>query len=164
MSRFPNPGGGGPLRREGGYRPDSGGASITVLFDPEKPEQELYDTLAEQQARLLEINSSQLRKYFGETKDLYRQFNALTATVHDDAEKQRIYCGRIEARFKMLRSKVAYAVGRKTLQLDHNFAAFLQDGIKKVQNHQHFVRFVMHFEAVVGFMYGLGNVDKKERR
>lgn len=27
-----------------------------------------------------------------------------------------------------------------------------------VQNRQHFVRFVMHFEAVVGFIYGLGKV------
>lgn len=158
MSRFPSQGGGYQQRRDGGNRPNTGGAPITVLFDPDKPEQELYDTLAEQQAQSLEINSSQLRKYFGETKDLYRQFNALTAAVHDNAEKQRIYHEQVEARFKMLRSKVAYAVGRKTLQLDRNFAAFLQEGIKKVQNHQHFVRFVMHFEAVVGFMYGLGKV------
>lgn len=157
MSRFQTQGS-GPLRRESGNRPNTGGASFAVLFDPEKPEQELYDTLAEQQAQSLEINSSQLRKYFGETKDLYRQFNALTAAVHDSTEKQRIYHEQVEARFKMLRSKVAYAMGRQTLRLDRNFAMFLQEGIKKVQNHQHFVRFVMHFEAVVGFMYGQGKV------
>jgi len=156
MSRFPTQG--GPPRRESGNRPNTGGAAFSVLFDPEKPEQQLYDALAEQQAQSLEINSNQLRKYFGETKDLYRQFNALTAAVHDSDAKQKIYQEQVEARFKMLRSKVAYAEGRSTLRLDRNFATFLKEGIKKVQNHQHFVRFVMHFEAVVGFMYGLGKV------
>lgn len=159
MSRFPNQGG-GPLRRDsGGFRPDSGGAPFAVLFDPEKPEQELYDTLAENQAQSLQINSSQLRKFFGEAKDLYRQFNALTAANTSDAEMDRIYRERIEARFRMLRSKVAYAErpGGQA-RLDRNFATFLKEAIQKVKNHQHFVRFILHFEAVVGFMYGQGKV------
>lgn len=159
MSRFPNQGGGPVRPNSGGHRPDSSGASITVLFDPDKPEQELYDTLAEQQANTLQINSSQLRKFFGEAKDLYRQFNALTAAGANDSELDRIYRERIEARFRMLRSKVAYAErpGGQA-RLDRNFAAFLKEGIQKVKNHRHFVRFVLHFEAVVGFMYGQGKV------
>lgn len=140
-----------PYNKGGGY---GGGEapSFTPLFDPKKPEQELYDTLAEQQAEQLEINSSQLRKFFGEVKELYRQFDTSTATA-SDAEKDRIYQEKIEARFKMLRSKVAYAK-RPSIRLNRAFAAFLEHGISAVKNRTDFVRFVHHFEAVVGFMYG----------
>ena len=159
MTRIQAGGGGYQQRREGGHRPNQGGAPITVLFDPDKPEQELYDTLAETQAQALQINSSQLRKFFGEAKDLYRQFNALTAAATNDTEKDRVYRERIEARFRMLRSKVSYAQRRGgQAPLDDGFATFLKQAIQKVKNHQHFVRFILHFEAVVGFMYGLGKV------
>ncbi len=142
------------------YSSQSGSSpSVAALFDPQKTEQELYDSLAEQQAEQLEpINSSQLRKFFGEIKDLYRQFDSLTATAND-ADKDRIYREKIEARFKMVRSKVAYAE-RPSARLAKSFAGFLKHGIKQVQNGRDFTRFVHHFEAVVGFMYGLEKVRK----
>jgi CRISPR type III-A-associated protein Csm2 len=130
-----------------------------VLFDPSKPDKELFDGLAEQQADMLEINSSQLRRFFGEIKDLYRQFNAQVAGEAEESKKEQVYKQRIEPRFKMVRSKVAYASrpgGQAKVSAE--FARFLQDGIKKVADHKQFVRFVMHLEAVVGFMYGKGKV------
>ncbi len=131
-----------------------------VLFDPARTEKELYDELAERQAERLEINSSQLRRFFGEVKDLFRQFTALIAGETDDQRKDAVYRQKIEPRFKMVRSKVAYAMrkgGRAPLRRE--FAEFLQQGISRVTDHQQFTRFVLHFEAVVGFMYGKEKVS-----
>jgi CRISPR type III-A-associated protein Csm2 len=137
-------------------RPD-----IQVLFDPSKGDTELFDKLAEDQAEQLQINSSQLRRFFGEIKDLYRQFNALTAGEGAEAKKAEVYRQKIEPRFKMIRSKVAYATrAGGQAKLPSEFAQFLQEGISKVADQQQFVRFVMHLEAVVGFMYGKDKVRK----
>jgi CRISPR type III-A-associated protein Csm2 len=134
--------------------------NVQVLFDPGKPDAELFDALAEKQAEQLQINSNQLRRFFGELKELYRQFNALVANEAGDEKKQEaVYRLKIEPRFKMIRSKVAYATragGQSKLPAE--FAQFFQEGIQKVTDHRQFVRFVMHVEAVVGFMYGKGKV------
>jgi CRISPR type III-A-associated protein Csm2 len=162
MTRFSSQdrGGGQGSRGRGSSSHDSGG-SVPVLFDPERAEKDLYGDLAETQAGYLSINSSQLRKFFGEAKELYRQFNALIASISSSDEKQQIYAERIEARFLMLRSKIAYAK-RPNAQsrLDAGFANFMDQGIRKVRNQQDFVRFILHFEAVVGFMYGMEKVKK----
>lgn len=141
--------------------PRSQRSNVQVLFAPAKEDVELYDTLAEQQADQLEINSSQLRRFFGEIKDLYRQYNALIANEATEAKKQEIYRQQIEPRFKMIRSKVAYATrpGGQA-RLPDEFAEFLKEGIRKVTDYRQFTRFVMHFEAVVGFMYGKGKVKQ----
>jgi len=137
---------------------------IQVLFDPSKPDAALFDTLAEEQAKQLEINSSQLRRFFGEIKDLYRQFNALTAGEVAEAKKQDVYKEKVEPRFKMMRSKVSYAkrAGGQA-KLPEEFAEFLGESIRKVADHRQFVRFVLHLEAVVGFMYGMRKVTEKGR-
>ena len=136
-----------------------------VFFDPEKPDVELFDVLAEKQADKMpdrpKINSSQLRRFFGEIKDLYRQFQARSASAGED-EKQQIYQREIEPRFKMVRSKVAYArrpAGQS--KVPREFADMLERGIEKVRpgNCRDFERYVTHLEAVVGFMYGKGKVS-----
>lgn len=145
----------GPNRPRGGDQPP-----VSVLFSPTKPEKELYDELAEQQADQLEINSNQLRRFFGEVKELFRQFDAL-ASAAEPQQREEIYRQTIEPRFKMIRSKVAYAsrpAGQSTLP--RGFADFLSQGIKLVHGPDDFVKFVTHFEAVVGFMYGNGKVKK----
>jgi len=135
--------------------------SAKTLFDPKRPESELFDTLAEQQADQLErINSSQLRRFFGEIKDLYRRFNALTAGKNDQ-EKKDIYRTHIEPLFKMVRSKVSYATRAGQSKVPRSFAEFLETGIAKVQNPEDYRRFVLHLEAVVGFMYGKGKVENR---
>jgi CRISPR type III-A-associated protein Csm2 len=129
--------------------------SVKTYFDPTKPDRELFDTLAEKQAiDLPKVNPSQLHRFFGEIKDLYRQFNASTVGA-DDEFKKKVYQETIEPRFKMVRSKVAYATrpGQQS-KLPREFADVLRIGIGKVNKHEDFTRFVMHLEAVVGFMFG----------
>jgi CRISPR type III-A-associated protein Csm2 len=153
--QFPNRGGGRPGPPPGPPQPGH-----TPEFDPSRSEVELLDTLAEKQAEHLDrINSAQLRRFFGEVKDLYRQFEALTAAVTDDGVKKQVYEKRVEPRFKMLRSKVAYAqrAGGQG-KVPASFAQFLMEGVKKVSDFDQFRKFVMHFEAVVGFLYGMDKV------
>lgn len=134
-SNYPARGGGGPT------------PAPEALFDPAKPLAELVDGLAERQADQFgrDLNSSQLRKFFGEVKDLYRQCQAGVD-----------YKAAVEPRFKMLRSKVAYATHKvgAAKGVPDSFKAFIDGAVKKVQTKEQFECFVKHFEAVVGFWYG----------
>lgn len=142
--------------------PRVGGSKGTALFDPSKSDAELFDALAEKQADSFEeqINSSQLRRFFGEVKELYRRYDSLTRGKEED-ECARVYARQIEPLFKMIRSKVAYASRQGgQSKIPEEFAGFLSAGVDSVKNHKDFRRFVMHFEAVVGFMYGNGKVSR----
>lgn len=142
-----------------------GSTPFQVLFDPQKSDTELFDTLAEQQADMLsEINSSQLRRFFGELKDLFRQWRSSSATLKNDQEREDHYKRQYEPRFKMIRSKVSYATraGGQS-KLDEKFAKLFMVGISRVNSWKDFERFVTHVEAVVGFMYGKGKVTERRR-
>lgn len=155
------PGGGSPHRGDSGDRrqdSDFRNASVNVLFDPAKPLAELVDDLALKQAGELEINSAQLRRFFGEIKQLYRQFQSLTAA---GADGQEMYAARIEPAFRMIRSKVAYAAKASSQKIRPAFARYLFDSIGKVRNAADFRKFVLHLEAVVGFLYGTGKVTNE---
>ncbi len=148
--------GGGGVRSNRGGQPQ--GKSIEVYFDPSKSDAELFDALAEKQCNVLDkLNSNQLRRFFGEIKDLYRRYESLIASSPE--KKKEIYHDQIEPLFKMVRSKVSYATragGQSKMNKD--FAQMLSEGIAKVENAEQFRKFVMHLEAVVGFMYGSGRV------
>lgn len=163
MSQFNRPGGsrgGGPS----GPRPAN---PTNSLFDITKPDAELYDDLAEKQANLFaelsdrdKIASSQLRRFFTEIKDLYRRFNSLSK-ANPAGNEDTIYAEHIEPQFRMMRSKVAYSIGRNNnVKVPPLFADFLSLGISKVRSAKDFRRFVLHFEAVVGFMYGKDALSK----
>lgn len=148
-----------PQGSRGQQRPQA--TPVSILFDLEKTDTELFDTLAEKQAEQLEINSSQLRRFFGELKDLYRQWRSVVANRSDE-ERETIYRAQFEPRFKMIRSKVSYATrSGGQAKLDRRFADFLMGCIAKVNSSRDFERFITFFEAVVGFMYGKGKVTER---
>lgn len=156
MNQFSERGG-----RPGYGTPTAGRSNAPPRFDPRKSDIELFDTLAEVQADdLEEINSSQLRRFFGEVKEISRQFEARVAGQLT-TEAEAIYQSDFAPRFKMLRSKVAYATraGGQS-KVTESFKAFLDSGVKQVASVADFRRFVRHFEAVVGFLYGKGKVKK----
>jgi CRISPR type III-A-associated protein Csm2 len=135
---------------------------IEVLFDPTKNKAQLLDELAELQAEKMpdrpKITKSQLRRVFGELKDIYNRFTSVTASV-DDGKSEAIYQERFEAPFKMIRSKVAYATrsgGQSKMPME--YGKLFQDGIQKVTNAKEFKLYVLHTEAVVGFLYGKNKV------
>lgn len=136
--------------RGGGHRGREPMDQGQNFFDPGKPMSQLVDELAEKQAdELQDVTSSQLRKFFGEVKDLYRRL-----------ESRQSYAEVIEPQFKMLRSKAYYAVrsGGGQQRISRQFCGFISNGTQCVQNEEQFRLFVAHFEAVVGFLYGKGLV------
>jgi len=141
---------GTPDRRGGSSAPAPESAP---LFDPTKSLAELVDSLAERQADQFprgELRSAQLRRFFGEAKYLYRQLESGTD-----------YKTAIEPQFKMLRSKASYAYrnGQSGGKIPEVFHDFLDRGVQKVTDEESFRKFILHFEAVVGFLYGKGMVS-----
>ncbi len=163
MSRLQGGGGYGRQgnRGHGGFR-EQGGRSPAPppskpLFDPAEPLDKLLNDLAEEEAKRMpdaggrdELKSSQLRRFFGDVKDLYRRW-----------QRGQDYTTVIAPMFKMIRSKASYAWrnGRDP-KIPRPFYQFLDEGVAKVKNESDFGAFVQHFEAVVGFLYGLGKVGK----
>lgn len=164
MSRWQGGGGYGRQgdRGRGGYR-DQGGRdaaqapSKPPVFDPAKDYAELVDQMAEEQANLItQINSSQLRRFFGEAKDLYRRLHTGAGTAE---EREQLYKKSIEPQFRMMRSKASYAYRNgqgSQSKIPRSFHDFIENGVKKTRNSDDFSKFIQHFEAVVGFIYGKG--------
>lgn len=111
----------------------------------------LLDTDAEKQAGELHktINSAQIRRFFGEIKNLYL----------------RLQQGRpwpeLEPFVRMVKSKALYAQG--TNRIPGEFCSFLTTNIDKVKDEKDFKAFVLYFEAVLGFAYGKGMVKNENR-
>ncbi len=150
----------------GGYRhhgrgpAQAKGPGPTPLFDSAKDTTELVDELAERQAEMLgELKSSQLRRFFGEAKDLFRRLDVGTSL--DEQKLEQRYQREIAPQFKMLRSKASYAWrnGQRQSKIPRGFHDFIENGVKKVRNAKDFDKFIRHFEAVVGFAYGKGLVS-----
>ncbi|NLE29147.1 MAG: type III-A CRISPR-associated protein Csm2 [Phycisphaerae bacterium] len=126
--------------------------SVPVKFYLDAEKTQLNPTLlnvdAEKQADQLhqKINSAQIRRFFGEIKNL----------------SLRLQQGRpwtqIEPLFRMLRSKAAYASG--TSKITSEFSTFISENVDRVKDQRDFEAFVLYFEAMLGFAYGKGLVKK----
>jgi len=96
------------------------------------------------------IKNSQLRRFFNEFKGLERK---LDQSQSDPEEAFRS----IKPMVKMANAKVVYAHARNVVP--QNFVSWLQDHVKAIDTAQDFKAFLLHFEAVVGFCYGLNPRD-----
>lgn len=123
---------------------------VNFFTDPEKKSVNptLLDTDAEKQAGELHgaINSAQIRRFFGEIKNLYLRM------------QQGRAWSELEPFVRMVKSKAMYAQG--TNRIPPAFCAFLTTNIDKVKDQKDFEAFVLYFEAVLGFAYGKGLVRK----
>ena len=148
----------GDFRRGQGPGRSGGGQNITpaprVEFfkDSEKKKlnPDLLDSIAEAQADKIHrnINSAQLRRFFGEVKGLYSRLE------HQEPFE------RLFPLIKMIKSKVWYAANPNKEKIPKDFASFILGGIEQIKDENDFRAFVLYFEAVVGFMYGKGLVSK----
>jgi len=95
------------------------------------------------------ISSSQLRRFFNEFRSLEKRVDS---TPSFDTVLPLI---------KMVKSKVSYAAGRGSgQQIPDTFKRFLNTNIDSIQDKQDFEAFMLHFEAVVGFCYGVPGFAK----
>jgi CRISPR-associated protein Csm2 len=91
-----------------------------------------------------QVSSAQLRRFYGDVKRLQREMQT------DEKAIWPMY----EARVRMLKSKVAYAAGRRTIS--RSFEQFIAKCIDQVNDLDDFGDFALFFESVVGYFYGFG--------
>lgn len=89
------------------------------------------------------LSSSQLRRFFNE----FRQLEKKVDTKGFDKVKPLI---------KMVKSKVSYA----SAKIPRTFKDFLIKNINNINEEKEFRAFMLCFEAVVGFFYGIEGVKK----
>jgi len=127
---------------------------MALNFDLAIPSPELFDTLAEDQARKLDEEarrskqgmnmnkSSQIRRFYDELVSWQER-------IDGDAEKFRQF----EAFIRMLNAKVAYAKGRELVGPE--FERWFRECIKATTSATALNHFRLHFEAVLGFLKAL---------
>lgn len=84
-----------------------------------------------------ELTSTQIRKFFNEIR-------SLEAKVDENFDDNK-------ALILMVKSKVAYATGKKTSKTPKEFKDFIDTCIDKIEKEEDFNAFVKLFESVVGY-------------
>lgn len=87
------------------------------------------------------LSSSQLRRFFNEFKRLEKKVNI------EGFEE-------VKPLIKMVKSKAAYASNK----IHPKFKSFLFHHVDKINTDKDFQAFMLHFEAVVGFFYGVEGI------
>jgi CRISPR-associated protein Csm2 len=98
------------------------------------------------------ISSAQLRRFFGEIKNLERKAVDTNNQITDESFAP------VLPLVKMVKSKVAYAANPSNTnpKVPQVFKDWIDSHIDAVNSAEEFEAFLMHFEAVVGFCYGKG--------
>lgn len=96
------------------------------------------------------LKNSQLRKFYGEFKNYEAEIG-----YQDDAIEVR-FAG-VLPRIKMATAKVTYAKARKVVP--ETFVIWMKGHVSQINTLAEFQAFMLHFEAVVGFSYGIHGKD-----
>jgi len=91
------------------------------------------------------LSSAQLRKFFNE----FRQLEKKVGIEGFD---------RVKPLIKMVKSKAAYASNPSNPKIPSSFKNFLITNLDRIEREKDFQAFMLHFEAVVGFFYGIEGV------
>ena len=93
------------------------------------------------------LNSHQLRRFYNDFKRIQRKISK------NDDISPALYL------IAMQKSKAEYASNPRNRKIPGEFKAFIEenvDTILKTREKEDFEAFMLHFEAVVGFFYGMG--------
>jgi CRISPR-associated protein Csm2 len=96
------------------------------------------------------LKNSQLRKFYGEFKKLEAEVNQ----VGDGAEERFLS---VLPRIKIAAAKVTYAQARGVVP--GSFVSWMTNHCKQINSLVDFRAFLLHFEAVVGYSYGINPKD-----
>lgn len=86
-----------------------------------------------------ELTSTQLRRFFNEVRSLEER-------TEENFDEQK-------ALVLMLKSKIAYSVGKKTSKTPKEFKDFIDACVDRIDDKKDFDGFVKFFESVVGYFY-----------
>ena len=150
--------GGGGYQQNQGAPPLKADEFIPFYLDKEektKLDPGIFSDRAEKAADKIrqELNSAQLRRFFGEMKGYYQRWK-------NQSKSEKAFETTFLPLIKLMKSKVFYASNPKKIKIPNTFASFLLGGIEQIQDGKDFEAFILYFEAVVGFLYGKGMVSK----
>lgn len=91
------------------------------------------------------LSSAQLRRFFGEFRQLEKK---VTSTGFD----------KVKPLIKMTKAKVTYAANPNNQKVPDTFKSFILKNVDQIESEKDFKAFMLHFEAVVGFFYGIDGV------
>ncbi len=137
-----------------GYFDSSGNIYIELLDGDAKKTAEKFVTKDSRDPNKLNRNagktlsSAQLRRFFGEFRQLEKRVNA-------------IGFDKVKPLIKMVKSKASYAANPSNPKIPSSFKSFLIENIDNVTEKKDFEAFMLHFEAVVGFFYGIPGVSNR---
>lgn len=129
--------------------------SLGYFSDVEK--QKLKESLIGKEAERLgktlanlepELTTTQLRKFFNEVRSLEERMK------EDNFQKALI---------DMLKSKVAYAVGKDSSKVPEEFKDFIFSCVDKINDEKDFYGFVKFFESIVGYFYYFKDENKSKK-
>ena len=101
------------------------------------------------------INSAQLRRFYGEVKRLEMRWK--NGSAGQDAETKKMEFLKILPMIKLLKAKTAYSRARKLVP--DAFTRWIWDNVDAINSEKDFQAFLLYFEAVVGYCYGMGLSD-----
>jgi len=91
------------------------------------------------------LSSAQLRRFFSEFRQLEKKVNLM------GFEK-------VKPLIKMVKSKASYAANPSNPKIPESFRNFLIKNVDEINTEEDFRAFMLHFEAVVGFYYGIPGI------
>ncbi len=123
-------------------------------FSVEKSAEDLassfyYGTL---EGKSQKITAAQLRKFYNEFKSLERKYQLKSI----NSSSEEAFTAMLP-HIKINKAKVGYARARKTVP--DEFVSWLQRAVDDINSPEAFEAFLLHFEAIVGYAYGLGLKD-----
>lgn len=92
------------------------------------------------------LSSAQLRRFFSEFRQLEKKVRSLGFD-------------RVKPLIKMIKSKASYAANPSNPKIPSSFKDFLTTNVDAIHTEKDFEAFMLHFEAVVGFFYGIEGVS-----
>ena len=91
------------------------------------------------------LTSAQLRRFFNEFRQLQKKADAKGFD-------------QVKPLIKMVKSKASYASNRNQNKIPPAFKEFLIENVDAVDTKAEFDAFMLYFEAVVGFFYGIEGI------
>jgi len=134
---------------------DESGSILTDLLDKEAKERaESFVSRQSRYPKRLErgagrtLTSAQLRRFFSEFRQLEKKVNVMGFD-------------KVKPLIKMVKSKASYAANPANPKIPHQFKKFLIENVDRINSEEEFKAFMLHFEAVVGFFYGIEGVSNR---
>lgn len=133
-----------------GYYDQSGNIKVELLDEKALSMAESF-VVRDSRSNRLELkktlSSAQLRRFFSEFRQLEKKVKVM------DFNK-------VKPLIKMVKSKASYAANPSNPKIPESFKNFLIKNIDKINEEKDFEAFMLHFEAVVGFFYGIEGVGR----